>query len=312
MAFLGEMEMHKVLLAIDGSEASNYAARFLAHLPHSGPLELNLVSVLQNPFSRSNYAASDLLKVAYERDKAFALETFQKVAEMFEGANATVRHVIKEGNIGEAIVAAAKDQQADLVVVGATGRSQVSRILLGSVSDHVATHAPCSVLVVRPMEVDESDRAVRVCVAYQGNGPAQAALEEITEIPWRTGSEFHVLTVAPALYDYSGELKSDSDIAVRCKADLQFARDQLDEVAPSVKTHLIQCDHIGEGIVDFAEKKSIDLMVIGESPRSVIGRFVTGSTTRYVLRHAPCSVWITRNRVIEGIQKHPEKREAVS
>ena len=54
-----------------------------------------------------------------------------------------------DGDPGEAIVAAADSENADLIVVGSHGRSGVSRFLIGSVSDHVVRHAHCPVMVVR-------------------------------------------------------------------------------------------------------------------------------------------------------------------
>lgn len=54
------------------------------------------------------------------------------------------------GRPESAIVATASRDGTDLVVVGHRGVSGVRRVLLGSVSEHVTTHAPCSVLVARP------------------------------------------------------------------------------------------------------------------------------------------------------------------
>ena len=54
----------------------------------------------------------------------------------------------------DAIVKYAKDVRADVIVVGTHGRSGVSRLLMGSVAEHVVRNAPCPVLVVRPREHD--------------------------------------------------------------------------------------------------------------------------------------------------------------
>ena len=57
--------------------------------------------------------------------------------------------LVWEGEPGEAIVAAADSENADLIVVGSHGRSGVSRFFIGSVSDYVVRHAHCPVMVVR-------------------------------------------------------------------------------------------------------------------------------------------------------------------
>jgi nucleotide-binding universal stress UspA family protein len=299
------LAMHKILLAIDGSTPSMEAAAFLAHLPHHDSLDLTVLSVVQRPFIHSSYATGELLEKAFARDTEFAAESYAKVAEMFDGANVKVRHVVSEGPVGESIVDLAAEHQCDLVVVGAKGHSQIARLLLGSVSDHVATHAACSTLVVRPTGLRDSEKPIRVCLAFESSGSAIAALEEIAEVPWKTGAEFHLLTVETYLSDFIGQRIADEGIEISShyEAGLLQAKQQLADVAPGAKTHLVKGDHVGEGIVTFAEENAVDLLIVGETPRSAVNRFLLGSTSRYVIRHAPCSVWVTRNRTIRGFEK---------
>ena len=49
----------------------------------------------------------------------------------------------------EALIQAARDHRAELIVVGHTGSGYVTRALLGSTAENVVRHAPCDVLVVR-------------------------------------------------------------------------------------------------------------------------------------------------------------------
>ena len=51
----------------------------------------------------------------------------------------------------------------------------------------------------------------------------------------------------------------------------------------------------------YCEKEGIDLLVIGEAQRSSLSRLLLGSTSRFVLRHAHCSVWVARNHVREQL-----------
>lgn len=306
--------MHNVVLAIDGSKPSIEAAKLLAHLPHPDSLDLTVLSVVQRPFIHSSYATGELLEKAFERDKAFAKETFADVAEMFDGANATLTHELREGPVGETIVEVVGTKRADLVVVGAKGHSQISRLLLGSVSDHVATHAPCSTLVVRPTGLHDAARPIRVCLAFESSGSAIAALEEIAEVPWKTGTDFHLLTVETYLSDFIGQRIADEglELSSHYQDGLEQAKERLADVAPNAKTHLLKGDHVGESIVEFAEEHKVDLLIVGETPRSAVNRFLLGSTSRYVLRHAPCSIWVTRNRTIEGVDKEDATQESVA
>jgi nucleotide-binding universal stress UspA family protein len=54
-----------------------------------------------------------------------------------------------EGDPGSTILRSAEQHRADLIALGASGRSGLMRLALGSVAEHVVRHAPCSVWVVR-------------------------------------------------------------------------------------------------------------------------------------------------------------------
>ncbi|MEZ4502797.1 MAG: universal stress protein [Dehalococcoidia bacterium] len=89
--------------------------------------------------------------VAAERSEADAhLEATRQ--RLLDGGAVEVRTQILEGHPGSAIVDAARDLGADVIVMATHGRAGLGRALLGSVADHVVRHASCPVLLVRPPE----------------------------------------------------------------------------------------------------------------------------------------------------------------
>lgn len=289
--------MKKILLATDGSSCAEEAACFLAHLPHDEQLELTVLTVLEIPHTHRSSLTQTWVQECLEQEKAASAETFHQIEEMFQGANATLQHVVQEGYRGETIVEVAKEADVSLVVVGARGHSTVSRLLLGSTSDYVATHAHCSVLVVRPTGVCKAKRPVRLAIGYAKSAPAQAALEEIAEIPWGKETDVQIISVVSYLAATFSHIPVDAHLLKNATATaVEEAAEQLRDSAPNVKTRLLESDHVGEGLVKYAEEHKCDLLVVGETPHSALGRVLLGSVSRFVLRHAPCSVWITRNR----------------
>jgi nucleotide-binding universal stress UspA family protein len=69
-------------------------------------------------------------------------------AELREAGIATENR-IPTGDPREALIRLVQDERVDLIVLGSHGRTGFSKLLLGSVSSHVVTHAHCSVLVVK-------------------------------------------------------------------------------------------------------------------------------------------------------------------
>jgi nucleotide-binding universal stress UspA family protein len=139
-------KIETILLATDGSAASEGASGEAIDLAVQVGARLLVVSVL-GASSRPSEASAESTGPADSRDslttKAQAIVQHAKAA----GADATF--LVWDGDPGEAIVAAADSENADLIVVGSHGRSGVSRFLIGSVSDHVVRHAHCPVMVVR-------------------------------------------------------------------------------------------------------------------------------------------------------------------
>ncbi len=298
--------MKKVLLTTDGSDAAQQAARFLARLPHEGKLELLVLSVLTPPYQGRATLQNDWMETCLEHDREHVTKAFAEIKNFFEGANASLEHVIVKGHAGEVICDFAESRGCDLVIIGAKGHSAVSRILLGSTSDYVATKACCSVLVVRPTEPVRVNQPLRIVLGYEDTGPVQAAIDEITEIKWGRNVECHLVT---AFYAYS-LMGSEDEQGMRDRGCA--AASQLRVAGVKAESHLVENDHLGEGLVKYAEDHDCDIFVIGETPRTRLGRVLMGSTTRYVLRHAPCSVWITRNRIAHGFKKQTRASETAS
>ena len=92
---------------------------------------------------------SDLEKTARENALRILEETIAKVKEIFESKNVAIATDVLFGTPESRIVETAEEIQADLIIVGSHGYSRWERLLLGSVSNSVVQHAPCSVLVVR-------------------------------------------------------------------------------------------------------------------------------------------------------------------
>jgi nucleotide-binding universal stress UspA family protein len=138
--------LETILLATDGSPASEGASQEAIDLAVQVEARLLVVSVLGGS-SRPPEASTE---TGGSADSRASLTTkAQSIVQRARASGANATFLVWEGEPGEAIVAAADSENADLIVVGSHGRSGVSRFLIGSVSDFVVRHAHCPVMVVR-------------------------------------------------------------------------------------------------------------------------------------------------------------------
>ena len=146
----------RVLLATDGSEYSEVAARSVAERPWPAGCQIRVFSVveLHMPLFKAPYppylnphAMEDLRAEAVRR----AEQALSSAEEIVAGAGLTESSTVAVpvDTPQQLILKEAADWGADLIVVGSHGRRGFHRFLMGSVSEAVASHAPCSVEVIR-------------------------------------------------------------------------------------------------------------------------------------------------------------------
>lgn len=288
----------KVLLATDGSADADLAAWFLAHLPHEEQLELDVLAVLYVPELHGTLESQAWLTQNVTSERTQAEKTLDKVEKMFQGANAVVRKHVIQGHVGKTILAQAADLGSDLIVMGAQGHTALSRMLLGSVSDFVATHAPCSVLVIRDTGLrEENHRQLRICIGYDDSPPSRLAIQELGRFGWGKNTQIDVVNMVAFPVVGLDEVPLQLDIPQIMASTEEMVRDAAEELrslTPNLSTYVKQCSHIGLGLADFVEERKTDIIVIGDTGRGRLERFFLGSVSRNVLRNANCSVWIVR------------------
>ncbi len=139
----------KILLASDGSEGALKAARAAALLARKFDAPLLIVNVfppLLMTFPSYAMNGLDMPVGLVEEGQQKVLSATGRIAD-----EAGVLHTDRAeiGIPADTIVRIAGDVGADLVVVGCQGLSELETLLLGSVSDAVAHHARCPVLIVK-------------------------------------------------------------------------------------------------------------------------------------------------------------------
>ncbi|HRI04501.1 MAG TPA: universal stress protein [Pyrinomonadaceae bacterium] len=146
----------KIVLGTDGSDYSKEAVEECCRL-FAGRKDLavkilaayeDAYAIASEPFVISEEFYQAATDAAYAQAESSANEALEIFKTRFHDASLDINTQIVNGDPGQQLVETAKAWDADLIVVGSHGRGFWGR-LLGSVSDGVTHHSPCSVLVVK-------------------------------------------------------------------------------------------------------------------------------------------------------------------
>lgn len=145
----------RILLAIDGSPFSDAAVQEVAGKPWPAGSELRIISVVEPPLLptvETWVPPDDYIESLEKAGEAQAEAVIGKAAEHVrreQSDRLRVSTEIVKGHPKHAITDEAEAWQADLIVVGSHGYRGLTKLWLGSVSQAVASHAKCSVEIVR-------------------------------------------------------------------------------------------------------------------------------------------------------------------
>jgi nucleotide-binding universal stress UspA family protein len=138
----------KILVGTDGSETAKEAVRRAAQLARLMGSELIvLYGAKTSPTAPDVGYGVPLPDV--ESIRSVGHEILRSAVATTEATgDLKVRTMLREGDPAEVILDSAEEERADLIVVGNRGMRGGRRLLLGSVPNRVAHHAPCDVLIV--------------------------------------------------------------------------------------------------------------------------------------------------------------------
>ena len=138
-----------IVVGVDGSDEADEALRVAAREAKAKSATLRVVRAWHVPgYAYGGVGASPLaaMRDSFEEEATTAVKSaIEKLGGEVEGVD--ISRVIREGRAATVLADEARD--ADLIVVGSRGLGGFTGLLLGSVSQELAHHAPSSVLIVR-------------------------------------------------------------------------------------------------------------------------------------------------------------------
>ena len=188
-----------------------------------------------------------------------------------------------------------RDPTFDLVVMGTHGRTGMSRMLLGSVTEKVVRHAPCSVMTMRTDTAAASYSKILCAVDF--SDASEVAMDMAAAMRGQTITLLHTIEMSiPYAADplppvYLGDLKE------RAEEELEREAKQLRRLAEVPVEAVLREGRAQYEITKLLDDDpSFDLVVVGSHGRTGIKRALIGSVAEAVVRHARCPVLVARSR----------------
>ena len=298
----------KIMICSDGSEGALTAAQLGAQIAQKFQSDVLLIhtydlAVAAYPTFEAgiwNLPITEQGMDSYAAEARLALE--EHTGQILKDANVSYETRIERGHPVETITRLAQQVNADLIVLGSRGQSDVLAFLMGSVSEGVLHHAHCPVLIVRDGNArGQAQELPRILLASDGSAGACQATTVALEIARKFAASLSVLNVLDAssiAYRLSPYLPSDNENP-HTNAERLLTKITNDVSKAAIQAGVPRSFHQETGnpaeiIVRFANRTDTSLIVIGCRGRGTFEALLLGSVSNHVAHYAHRSVLVTR------------------
>ena len=286
----------RILVPLDGSPLAQAVLAMATTIALAEGATLTLLAVSDSKF---------------KGDKGMSADDLEFVAGQLGAHDIAVEVRTARGEPGPTIVDIAKEEGFDLIAMCTHGRTGLSRMIRGSVSDYVLHHTDTPLLMMRPAAVgtDQEEERVpfelkEVLVPLDGSPAGEMALPYGAHLARTMGVPLHLVRVATVIaYPADASMVAGMgaytketaaleqqvyDMAARYLEEVK-AQPVLSRVSVKASTRWGTPGHV---ITEIAEATPGTLVVLTTHARSGIARTVLGSVTETIVRnsHAPTLV----------------------
>lgn len=292
--------MVKIVVGVDGSAASSAALRWALDEARLRGAQVEALHAFAYPEVSTTSQAMHLIETDFASFRAAGTEIVEKA--LGEAGMAAERVEVKrsvvEGPPAPALLDAAKE--ADLLVAGSRGHGGFAGLLLGSVSEQLAHHAPCPVVIVRQPGKEKSmttSTSAPIVVGVDGSDHADRALVWALDEAELRAAKLHVVTAwhVPAMvYGGPGFVVSpsaDDSFRAAAKDVGEAAAEKARDAGVDAETS-VQQGQAADVLIETAA--NADLLIVGSRGHGGFVGLLLGSVSSQCAHHAPCPLVIVR------------------
>jgi nucleotide-binding universal stress UspA family protein len=282
----------KILVPVEGSHSCFHAKMLAVSIAKKFKSKVTVVHCASHEFMHPELKAQYQLphSILHKLDEAY-LQAGKKIIrnaeEMFTEAGIDVdTKLVTYEDPAEFILQLVKDEGYDLVVIGNRAGNQSERYSLGSVTEKVARHAECPVLIVK-----KKPKVKKLLTAVDGSKYAEKALEYAVQLAKNYNANLALVHVEEDTLIRVGGPQVENCVGTVGECILKDAATKVEGVSFNKK---LEYGSPADVIIKIAKKADVDIIVVGSRGLSSVRRFLLGSVSDDISMHARSSVLIVR------------------
>jgi len=295
------MQIKQILVPTDFSENAQHALNYGTELAKQCSAKLHLLHTPVIP----TYLLMDLSyspgPEAVTRILNDSQDALDEQAKGLAAAGVEYFTVIREGTVHEVIRDYAKEHDVDLVIVGTHGRSGVSKLMYGSVTERVIKTVHTPIIIIPP---NGGKMPSSIVMAYDFSAPARRAAEVARAIHGVFDGPLHIVhSYLDVWGEYTDRGAVVGEAAEKRRQALHLGLQEMLETesnalfssdAQDIQTHLVTGDP-AEGLLRVAEDVDATLICAGTTGKSGIERLLIGSVARRLLHDSKVPLLLTHD-----------------
>lgn len=274
----------RILVPTDGSDLSTRAMEAVVPLATTFESTIHIVHVLS--MGEISPALRDETRDELT-ERGQAITSAVRDVASNAGLETTVEVIETTDSIHETLVEYTTDHDIDLLAMGTSSPSGLSRFLMGSITRRTLRAVDVPVLTVNP-DTSPSSRVESILLPTDGSAGAEAAAEYALDLAEALDASLHVINVVDVTGPWetleSDQLISSFEMAGQEAVDSVLERSEQLDIS-SVQASVLDGSP-SEVTIEYATDKNLDLIVMGTHGRSGLDRVLLGSVAERVIGHA--------------------------
>lgn len=273
--------MKKIIVPVDFSEYSENALQTAAFLAKKSEAEILVVHMLE----LSNAVLSQSESYLQQEMLFYLKMTEKKLAEFLQKdylSNIKVTPIIKHFKIFSEIDQLARNENADMIVMGSKGASGLKEMFIGSNTEKVIRYAHVPVLVIKEEPVIK--QIEKILFACDFSDDDVKPYMEAKKFLKKFNADIEMIYVSTP----TSKFKSTKELEEKMKRFFSQTNESYEESAQKVK--IVSDYSVEKGVFYYANKINSDVLVVATHGRKGIAHFFEGSISEDIANHSKSPV----------------------